>query len=52
MQLTPLFCSALTLYIEMQREKMTMTEKTRTNVITNARYVYTYKQHAMDRLHH
>jgi len=41
MQITPPFCSALTLYIEMGREKITEMEKTRTNVITNARCLHT-----------
>jgi hypothetical protein len=40
MQITPPFCSTLTLYIEMGREKMTEMEKTRTNVITNARCLH------------
>jgi len=41
MQITPPFCPALTLYIEMGREKMTKMEKTRTNIITNARCLHT-----------
>ena len=38
--MTSPFCSALTLYIEMGREKITEMEKTRTNIITNARCLH------------
>lgn len=45
MQITPPFCSALTLYIEVEREKMTEMEKTRTNFITNARCLHIQALH-------